>query len=91
MSVHLSVRLSVVLFLIFVFVVIYSVGVQSYNAFSPHWGLEDPIGVHSSLHVRISVSIYLCPVDHIAFCKSKCAAHNFVQGMRPQATGLAHL
>ena len=39
------------------------------------------------LSLRISIFVSICPVVRVTFCRSKRAAHNYVQRMWPQAMG----
>ena len=46
--------------MIIITITITIVGFQSCGSFAPHWGPEDPSGVHLRLCVCVSVSLSLC-------------------------------
>ena len=77
-------------FVVFVFALISSVGVQHCDAFILALGSGVPQRGKVKLIyvcVRLSMCLSLFMVVHVAFWQSKCTAHNCVQRMRLQATG----
>ena len=78
-------------FVIFVFVLIFSVGVQHRDSFvntmgskGPQWCPVEHICLSISLSLCLYVSIFGLPHCFLAII---CATHNCAQRMRPQATG----
>ena len=87
-----SVRSSAVILQFLYICINFQCGGPASRCIYPHTGVQKTHVGSSRAYTSVCISVYssvslsICPVDHVTFWRSKCAACNYVQRMRPQAT-----